>query len=118
MADPPDLHQQSYPALYHIALDDLPDLQAFPWASKTGVPDTPSILAFQRCTQYFLLLVPNVGQFSELTPVCRQARQGWLPTLGASDSAFDINRSNGGKQRKQKDTIIPINNPKVENFRR
>ncbi len=25
--------------------------------------------------------------------------------------AFDMNRSNGGKQRKQKDTIIPMNNP-------
>ena len=46
MGDPPDLHQQSYLALYLITLDDLPDLQAFPWASKTGVPDTPSILAF------------------------------------------------------------------------
>src|SRR6266853_5830106 len=28
--------------------------------------------------------------------------------------AFDMNRSNGGKQRKQKDTVIPINNPSVE----
>jgi len=46
MADPPDLYQRSYLALYCIALDDLPDLQAFPQASKTGVPDTPSILAF------------------------------------------------------------------------
>jgi len=28
--------------------------------------------------------------------------------------AFDMNKSNGGKQRKQKDTIIPINNPCAE----
>ena len=28
--------------------------------------------------------------------------------------AFDINKSNGGKQRKQKDTVIPMNNPSVE----
>ena len=28
--------------------------------------------------------------------------------------AFKINKSNGGKQRKQKDTIIPMNNPDVE----
>ena len=28
--------------------------------------------------------------------------------------AFDMNKSNGGKQRKQKDTIIPMNNPHVE----
>src|SRR6266851_3200097 len=28
--------------------------------------------------------------------------------------AFDMNKSNGGKQRKQKDTVIPINNPSVE----
>jgi len=28
--------------------------------------------------------------------------------------AFDMNKSNGGKQRKQKDTVIPMNNPKIE----
>ena len=28
--------------------------------------------------------------------------------------AFDMNKSNGGKQRKQKDTIIPMNNPDIE----
>ncbi len=28
--------------------------------------------------------------------------------------AFDMNRSNGGKQRKQKDTIISMNNPRPE----
>ena len=28
--------------------------------------------------------------------------------------AFDMNKSNGGKQRKQKDTIIPMNNPCAE----
>jgi hypothetical protein len=28
--------------------------------------------------------------------------------------AFDMNKSNGGKQRKQKDTVIPMNNPTVE----
>jgi hypothetical protein len=28
--------------------------------------------------------------------------------------AFDMNKSNGGKQRKQKDTVIPMNNPSVE----
>ncbi|KZT68737.1 hypothetical protein DAEQUDRAFT_745617 [Daedalea quercina L-15889] len=28
--------------------------------------------------------------------------------------AFDMNKSNGGKQRKQKDTIIPMNNPVAE----
>ena len=28
--------------------------------------------------------------------------------------AFDMNRSNGGKQRKQKDTVIPLNNPRPE----
>ena len=27
---------------------------------------------------------------------------------------FDMNKSNGGKQRKQKDTIIPMNNPDIE----
>ncbi|KZT63123.1 hypothetical protein DAEQUDRAFT_680923 [Daedalea quercina L-15889] len=28
--------------------------------------------------------------------------------------AFDMNKSNGGKQRKQKDTVIPMNNPTAE----
>ena len=28
--------------------------------------------------------------------------------------AFEMNKSNGGKQRKQKDTVIPMNNPYVE----
>ena len=28
--------------------------------------------------------------------------------------AFDINKTNGGKQRKQKDTVIPLNNPYAE----
>jgi hypothetical protein len=28
--------------------------------------------------------------------------------------AFNMNKSNGGKQRKQKDTTIPMNNPDVE----
>ena len=28
--------------------------------------------------------------------------------------AFDMNKSNGGKQRKQKDTVIPMNNPQAE----
>jgi hypothetical protein len=27
---------------------------------------------------------------------------------------FDMNKSNGGKQRKQKDTVIPMNNPQAE----
>jgi len=33
----------------------------------------------------FLLLVSNMGRFPELTPVCRQTTEAWLPTLGASD---------------------------------
>ncbi len=32
--------------------------------------------------------------------------------------AFDMNKSNGGSQRKQKDTIIPMNNPCVEHRRK
>ena len=28
--------------------------------------------------------------------------------------AFDMNKGNGGKQRKQKDTVIPMNNPSAE----
>jgi len=28
--------------------------------------------------------------------------------------AFNMNKSNGGKQRKQKDTTIPMNNPDIE----
>ena len=28
--------------------------------------------------------------------------------------AFDMNKTNGGRQRKQKDTVIPMNNPSVE----
>ena len=28
--------------------------------------------------------------------------------------AFDMNKSNGGKQRKQRDTVIPMNNPRPE----
>src|SRR5712671_7772367 len=28
--------------------------------------------------------------------------------------AFDMNRSNGGKQRKQKDTVVLLNNPHPE----
>ena len=32
--------------------------------------------------------------------------------------AFDMNKSNGGKQRKQKDTIIPMNNRYVEHRRK
>jgi hypothetical protein len=31
---------------------------------------------------------------------------------------FDMNKSNGGKQRKQKDTIIPMNNHYVEHRRK
>jgi len=29
--------------------------------------------------------VSNKGQFPELTPVCRQTTEAWLPTPGASD---------------------------------
>ena len=32
--------------------------------------------------------------------------------------AFDMNKSNGGSQRKQKDTIIPMNNPCVKHHRK
>jgi hypothetical protein len=32
--------------------------------------------------------------------------------------AFDISKLNGGKQRKQKDTVIPINNPYIEFYRK
>jgi hypothetical protein len=31
---------------------------------------------------------------------------------------FDIKKLNGGKQRKQKDTIMPRNNPYVELYRK
>jgi hypothetical protein len=36
--------------------------------------------------------------------------------LLASDAlwAFDMNKSNGGKQRKQRNTVIPVNNPHPE----
>jgi len=31
---------------------------------------------------------------------------------------FNMNKSNGGKQRKQKDTTIPMNNPDIEHHRK
>src|SRR5712675_3594674 len=62
-----------------------PRSPSFPTASETGVPDTPSILAFQRCARYFLLFSTNVGQFPELTPVHSQTTKLWLSTLDAGD---------------------------------
>src|SRR5712671_7626451 len=62
-----------------------PRSPSFPTASETGVPDTSSILAFRRCTWYFLLFSTNVGWFPELTPVRSQTTESWLSTLEAGD---------------------------------
>src|SRR5712675_1753197 len=67
-----------------------PRSPSFPTASETGVPDTPSILAFQRCARYFLLFSTNVGRFPELTPVHSQTTKSWLSTLDASDIRRDM----------------------------
>src|SRR5712675_2018562 len=66
-------------------LGDLRDPRTFPRCSRAAssrysVPTGPS-----RGAWHFLLLVSNMGQFSELTLVCRQTTEVWLPTPGASD---------------------------------
>ena len=67
-------------------LGDLRDPRTFPRCSRAAssrysVPAGPS-----RDARHFLLLVSNMGQFPELTPVRRQTTEAWLPTLGAGDS--------------------------------
>ena len=57
--------------------------------------------------------------FEEAHPDCQALfvfDQSSAHTSLASDAlcAFDINKTNGGKQRKQQDTVIPINNPYPE----
>src|SRR5712675_1382822 len=67
-----------------------PRSPSFPTASKTDVPDTPSILAFQRCLRHFLyILYQSMGRFPELTPVRSQTTRPWLSTLDAGDSRCD-----------------------------
>jgi len=73
--------------IYHLSYHpgDLQDPQAFLHCSRTAssrysVPAGPS-----RGAWHFLLLVSNMGQFSELTLVRRQTTKVWLPTPGASD---------------------------------
>ena len=73
-----------------LSLRRSPRSLGFPTASKTGVPDTPSILAFQRCAQYFLLFNTLVGQFPGLTPVCSQTTWLWLSTLEAGDITLSL----------------------------
>src|SRR5882672_776029 len=65
---------------------DLRDPRTFPRCSRVAssrysVPTGPS-----RGAQHFLLLVSNMGQFPELTPVRSQAIESWLSTLEAGDS--------------------------------
>src|SRR5712672_548998 len=67
-----------------------PRSPSFPTASETGVPDTPSILAFQRCAQYFLLFNTLVGQFPGLTQVHSQTTGSWLSTLEAGDITLSL----------------------------
>src|SRR5712671_214494 len=64
---------------------DLQDPRTFPHCSRAAssrysVPASPS-----RGVRHFLLLVSNMGRFSELTLVCRQTTESWLPTPGAGD---------------------------------
>src|SRR5712675_2053267 len=72
------------PLSYHPG--DLRDPRTFPRCSRVAssrysVPAGPS-----RGAWHFLLLVSNMGQFPELTPVRRQTTEAWLPTPGASDT--------------------------------
>src|SRR5712671_6191369 len=69
---------------------DLQDPRTFPRCSRAAssrysVPTGPS-----RGARHFLLLVSNMGQFSELTPVHRQTTEVWLPTPGASDITLSL----------------------------
>src|SRR5712671_1747666 len=67
-----------------------PRSPSFPTASKTGVPDTPSVLAFRRCAWYFLLFNILVGRFPELTPVCSQTTKLWLlPWMPVTQPDYD-----------------------------
>src|SRR5712675_1174435 len=76
-------HQSISNRSVHLSLRRSPRSPSFPTASKTGVPDTPSILAFQRCPWHFLcILYQSVGRFPELTPVRSQTTsRGFLPWM-------------------------------------
>src|SRR5712671_1987484 len=84
-----------------------PRSPSFPTASKTDVPDTPSILAFQRCLRHFLyILYQSMGRFPELTPVRSQTTRPWLSTLDAGDITLLLewaSTSTRGPRRKKGD---------------
>src|SRR5882757_6683889 len=84
--DPEGSQSQQDRAFLSYHPGDLRDPRTFPCCSRAAslrysVPAGPS-----RGVQHFLLLVSNMGRFPELTPVCRQTTEAWLPTPGAGDS--------------------------------
>src|SRR5712675_2904736 len=83
-------HQSRTKESIHLSPERSPRSPSFPTASETGVPDTPSILAFQRCARYFLLFSTNLGWFPELTPVRSQTTKSWLSTLDAGDITLSL----------------------------
>src|SRR5712671_3247205 len=67
-------------------LGDLRDPWTFPRCSRVASSRYSVLAGPSRGAWHFLLLVSNMGWFSELTLVHRQTTEVWLPTPGASDS--------------------------------
>src|SRR5712672_2181442 len=66
-------------------LGDLQDPQAFPCCSRAASSRYSVLAGPSGGVWYFLLLVSTMGRFPKRILVCRQTRQGWLPTPGAGD---------------------------------
>ena len=64
---------------------DLRDPRTFPRCSRPTSSRYSVLAGFPGRARHFLLLVLNMGQFPELTLVCRQTTEVWLPTPGAGD---------------------------------
>src|SRR5712671_6134556 len=66
-------------------LGNLRDPRTFPCCSRPTSSRYSVLAGFPGRVRHFLLLVSNMGQFPELTPVCSQAIESWLSTLDAGD---------------------------------
>src|SRR5712672_3670548 len=69
---------------------DLRDPRTFPRCSRPTSPRYSVLAGFPGRAQHFLLLVTNMGQFPELTPVRSQAIELQLTTLEAGDITLSL----------------------------
>src|SRR5712672_21613 len=76
--------------LLSYRLGDLRDPRTFPRCSRATSSRYSVPAGSSRCARYFLLLVTNMGQFPELTPVRSQAIKLWLTTLEAGDITLSL----------------------------